>query len=79
MDNERAKELAEAHWEYVEGLLTAIGYSGNGILVAEYMYKTAFEHGWKHSLEGKEAALNNVPENTIKNAETPIQGVFDFS
>ena len=48
---ERATELAEAHWEYIEALLTAHGEDVEMLSVAEFHYKEAFKHGYKHGHE----------------------------
>lgn len=49
----RSKELADAHWQYVEGVLEkAFGACAHGRMEEiGFHYKTAFEHGYKHGLE----------------------------
>jgi hypothetical protein len=56
-----AEKLANDHWEYVKE--TLIVHSAENIEIAEYHYKTAFVHGFKHGVEscgdaasGKKAA-----------------------
>jgi len=45
-----AKEQAQAHWGYVEGLLIATGFSGD-IQMLEYVYVSSFVHGFRHGVE----------------------------
>jgi len=43
---DKSKELAEAHWSYIEALLQA-----NNVLPSKsdkFHYKSAFIHGYKH-------------------------------
>jgi hypothetical protein len=46
--NNRSFELAEAHWEYIEGLLKAHYIEEYLLSVARFHYKEAFMHGYKH-------------------------------
>lgn len=46
-----AKELAEAHWGYVESLLTAHQVKAELIDNAKFHYISAFVHGYKHAVE----------------------------
>lgn len=50
MKQKSPEELADEHWEWVVGLLDMIkgqvGYD-----TCEYLYKTAFAHGFKHGKE----------------------------
>ena len=43
------KELANKHWEWVEGLHSHM----------EYLYKTAFEHGFKHGVQSVGMSTEN--------------------
>jgi hypothetical protein len=45
------KDMATAHWGYVESVLRAHGESEEVIKKCGHHYKTAFEHGWKHAAE----------------------------
>lgn len=47
----RAKELADAHWGYIESLLIAHGEPKETMPIVEFHYKAAFEHGYKHGIE----------------------------
>ena len=47
MDTEKVKELCQAHWEYVKGVLEHAG-TGGDIETIAYHYLTAMEHGYKH-------------------------------
>jgi hypothetical protein len=53
----RAKELAQAHWEYIRGILEAHLHGEGTIKMAGYHYLTSFEHGYKHALEDVEAGM----------------------
>jgi len=60
-DNTKAKKLADEHWEWLERLL-------------EYVYKSAFEHGYKHALEdirarGGRASQKREPKPTASEGE----------
>ena len=53
-------DMAEEHWKWVEGLLRHALPVQNAklnmdirevYLLMEYLYTTAFIHGWKHALE----------------------------
>ena len=46
-----AEQLAKDHWEYLSGLLQAHRICYEEKAIAEYHYKTAFIHGFKHALE----------------------------
>lgn len=49
-----AKELSQAHWSYIKGLLKTYGVSDEAIKQAEFHYITSFEHGFKHGVESME-------------------------
>lgn len=44
-------KLVDDHWAYVENLLFAHAISKNEMDIAEFHYKSAFVHGYKHALE----------------------------
>ena len=48
---ERAKELANAHWEYVEDLLHTHLHPTAEVRKINFHYQSAFEHGYKHAIE----------------------------
>lgn len=50
----RAEELAEAHWGYIEGILAVHNVTIAEITACGYHYKAAFVHGYKHALEDLE-------------------------
>lgn len=56
---EEAGRLLEDHMKYIKGLLAAHGIDGHRTEIAEYHYRTAFLHGFKH---GAEALLDRWPE-----------------
>lgn len=43
--------LAEQHWQWLEGLLVAMRKDTFSREVLQYIYITAFIHGWKHAKE----------------------------
>lgn len=45
------KDLAAAHWGYVESVLIAHGEDPRVIMRCGHHYRTAFEHGYKHAQE----------------------------
>ena len=51
IENDSAKKLAEAHWDYVGSVLDAHGVEGNVIRIARHHYVTGFVHGHKHAEE----------------------------
>lgn len=62
MQPESAMDLATLHWEYVKKTLKKHGVEDKVLGIAEYHYKTAFVHGFKHgaeyeSTEEKEPAI----------------------
>ena len=48
----RARLNADAHWEWVKGLLEAAGTDEDVLSVCGYIYRTAYIHGAKHEREG---------------------------
>ena len=50
MEN-KAEELAQAHWGYIESLLKIHSVLDEKIKMVEFHYKTAFIHGYKHGVE----------------------------
>jgi len=56
IDTDRATELAEAHWSYVQGVLEATSaLSQEEIDMCAFHYISAFEHGYKHAREDCDA------------------------
>lgn len=43
--------LIDAHWDWIKGLLDTMEWSSENYNFEEYIYKTAFKHGWKHCQE----------------------------
>jgi len=48
------ERLAEDHWEWTEGLLNTLPGVELNRDTLEYIYTTAFVHGYKHGQEAKE-------------------------
>lgn len=50
---ESPERLAEDHWEWIEGLWESLpaGAVFGGLVTTEYLYKTAFIHGYKHGVK----------------------------
>jgi len=57
-DNPRI--LAEQHWQWLEGLLDAMGEDTFSREVLRYVYVTAFIHGWKHAKEGNQGTEESL-------------------
>jgi len=51
---EDPKRIAEDHWEWAEGLLNSMPELKIDIEALEYVYTTAFIHGYKHGKQGGE-------------------------
>jgi len=47
-NDSHAKELAEAHWKYIESLLLTHGESLDTVSKIGFHYTTAMIHGYKH-------------------------------
>ena len=47
----KGKQLAEAHWEYIEKLMKQHGEEQTTIDLIGFHYKTAMIHGYKHGKE----------------------------
>ena len=47
----KLEELLKAHWDYVYSTLKIHDAHENEIAIAEFHYKTAFRHGWKHAAQ----------------------------
>lgn len=45
---QRAKELAEAHWKYIESLLLTHGESLDVVNKIGFHYVSSMVHGYKH-------------------------------
>ena len=48
-----AEKLAKEHWEWIHGLLKSINELEFELAMLEYVYTTAFVHGYKHGQEAK--------------------------
>ena len=57
-DNNRAKELAEAHWGYIQKVLGTHDVSNSQIEKIKFHYITSFIHGYKHGVEDTEDKIN---------------------
>ena len=55
MEKESTEKLANEHWQWVEDLFNSLpdGSAVCGIATIEYLYKTAFIHGYKHGKKDK--------------------------
>ena len=45
----QVETLADEHWIWIKGLLETVPDSNVCLSTMEYLYKTAFIHGWKHA------------------------------
>lgn len=52
-------DLIDQHWRYVSGILQAHAATDAEQRVAEFHYRTAFRHGWKHALEAAQSHVNS--------------------
>ena len=50
-ENKTPRKLAEEHWTWVEGLLNCRDYDPDLLEEMQYLYITAFTHGYKHAKE----------------------------
>ena len=66
MDNRR-QDLANDHWAYIEELLTAHGEDVEKVSVAEFHYKEAFKHGYKHCWEDQLAGFEFPSNQSMDN------------
>ena len=48
---EKAKQIAKEHWEYLCKVLKTHNVDNRLIDIVGFHYKTSFIHGWKHSFE----------------------------
>ena len=70
----KAEELANAHWKYVEEILTAHFIDSSTMLVAERHYITAFIHGYKHGITDGSCSCNEKKEPEFTPWEGPLSG-----
>ena len=54
MGMDRALQLVEDHWNYIQGLLKSHRCEEDTIRIVDFHYKTAFMHGYKHGIEDSE-------------------------
>lgn len=47
------EQLAQAHWQYVEGMLTLHGVQESTVALIGWHYKAAMAHGYKHGVEAR--------------------------
>lgn len=76
--NDRAEQLAQAHWGYIEGLLLAHNLTQAEVDAAAYHYTTAFVHGYKHAMEDVKPWPDNKPiEPSYPATNFPHPGFID--
>ena len=66
-----SKELADAHWKYIEALLMIHENDQDFVDVIGFHYKSSFIHGYKHGIEAEQAQA--LKEKQLDN--TRISGV----
>ena len=49
----KAEEQAEKHWVWLDGVFSKIPGGVTNKSLMEYLYKTAFVHGYKHGHEAE--------------------------
>ena len=50
-EDQKLEKMIDAHWAYIESLLRCHNASQAELKTAEFHYKSAFKHGWKHAKE----------------------------
>lgn len=68
-----AKELADPHWQWVEGLFQAMGVEAIPVAAAGYLYRTVWEHAVKHERESAEARRIFEPSVQMTPAAWPYE------
>lgn len=72
MSKRRATTLAIDHWDWLEPLLLMLDEKPANIGAMEYLYKTAFIHGYKHGQEdSKNGEETHDDKEEIPNGEDP--------
>ena len=51
LPQDSSKELAQAHWDYLEAVLRTCLVEEKDVIRIGFHYRTAFEHGYKHGVE----------------------------
>jgi hypothetical protein len=73
MENEKTiKMIAEEHWKWLEGLWNSFPDEAMfGLSTTEYLYKTAFVHGWKHAWKHAQHGCrdNSITNGTVEMSE----------
>ena len=59
---DKAKQLANQHWGWLSDLLDALGLQEFNKKTLGYIYRTAFQHGWKHAVEEINETTNGKAE-----------------
>jgi len=79
---EKAKQLAREHWEYLCKVLKTHNAPTDAIDTIGFHYKTAFIHGFKHGIEYTEDEINHEIEEletsikARKNVSNDLYGYF---
>lgn len=64
MKKEEIEKLAQEHWDWIEGLWESMPDDMVfGVSTTEYLYKTAFVHGFKHA---SNQSLHQTPKVELK-------------
>lgn len=72
-----ANKLAEDHWSYIKTVLDSHAVKGVEVEVAEFHYKTAFIHGFKHGVEHLSDLLNSTDRSVDpEDIEAAKRGVY---
>lgn len=66
-DSAEINKLAEAHWNYVAGVLASHGASDRTIAICGHHYLTAFAHGYKHATEDIDDIISYTLNNIYAN------------
>jgi len=74
MNLDVAKELADAHWSYIEKLLEAHEVDRDIIKASRYHYITAFVHGYKHAIEEDGGHVSYPPYQRLRDDPNKVIG-----
>lgn len=57
METKEVEKIANAHWKWIEDFIFSMPDSNMwGVSSMEYLYKTAFVHGYKHASQPPDKA-----------------------
>ncbi len=60
MEKVEIEEMADAHWKWLNGFMETLSSCGFDEETLEYVYKTAFVHGFKHGVESRAGTFERI-------------------